>query len=284
MANAEPPGINPGSELARTIVFTDLDGTLLDDDYNLSSAAAAMDELSRLAAIVVPVSSKTLPELQALTAQRRIAAPMIFENGAGIAWPADFGSAQQISVQESGSVEVFGRPYAELCQILRDLRRADGYLFRGFADMCAAEISKLTYLTEPAAALAKQRRASEPICWADTNEQFLRFKRALQAFDLQLQHGGRFAHVMPLRDKSQAASRVQQVYQRATTLPLITVACGDSPNDRALLAFADACVLFPQRNGRYLSVTGKPLRYAPRPGHRDWLDVTTQLLQEFTGE
>ncbi len=284
MSTTDPPEVDPENLRIRTIVFTDLDGTLLDARYDLISAAAAMDALSRLDALVVPVSSKTLPELEVLAAHRRIAAPMIFENGAGLAWPAGFELAKQADEPATLSVEVFGRAYVDLCAILQDLRTSGGYLFRGFADMCAAEISKRTGLTEPAATLAKQRRASEPITWADTSEQYLRFEQSLRSFDLQLQHGGRFSHVMPLHDKGQAATRVIQTYQQASAVPLRIIACGDSPNDQPLLALADACVLFPQANGRYLTVSPKPVYRASKAGDEHWLRAVTQLLEDLTRE
>ena len=48
---------------AVALVFTDLDGTLLDDGYDLETAAEAINAMQARGVTVVPVSSKTLPEL-----------------------------------------------------------------------------------------------------------------------------------------------------------------------------------------------------------------------------
>ena len=70
--------------MIQALIFTDLDGTLLDDRYDVSGAAAAMDRVTELGALVVPVSSKTRAEMTLLREQQRIPTPFIFENGAGL--------------------------------------------------------------------------------------------------------------------------------------------------------------------------------------------------------
>ena len=72
--------------MIRALIFTDLDGTLLDDRYDLVGAAMAMDRVFELGALVVPVSSKTHAEMMLLRAQQSVATPFVFENGAGIDW------------------------------------------------------------------------------------------------------------------------------------------------------------------------------------------------------
>lgn len=49
------------------LVFTDLDGTFLDHhSYDYTPALAAVQRLSRLGALLVPVTSKTMAEINAL--------------------------------------------------------------------------------------------------------------------------------------------------------------------------------------------------------------------------
>jgi mannosyl-3-phosphoglycerate phosphatase len=70
------------------IVFTDLDGTLL--DYGTYSWNEALPALSRLRALRIPVvlcSTKTAAEMQPLARELRLEAPYIVENGGGIRIP-----------------------------------------------------------------------------------------------------------------------------------------------------------------------------------------------------
>ena len=117
--------------MIQALIFTDLDGTLLDDRYDVSGAAAAMDLVTELGALVVPVSSKTRAEMTLLREQQRIPTPFIFENGAGIDW----GEHQQWA---AGWVEtpsgVHYRAYLPIYEQLARLREQLG-LSRGFSEL-----------------------------------------------------------------------------------------------------------------------------------------------------
>ena len=66
------------------LVFTDLDGTLLDDAYRFLGAEAALARLAEQRIPLVLATSKTRAELTALAAQLPGVPGLIFENGAGI--------------------------------------------------------------------------------------------------------------------------------------------------------------------------------------------------------
>jgi len=73
------------------ILFTDLDGTLLDhDNYSFSSALEAIECLNALKIPWILNSSKTLSELLGLRTQLRQKHPVIVENGAGVAIPIGY--------------------------------------------------------------------------------------------------------------------------------------------------------------------------------------------------
>ena len=65
--------------MIQALIFTDVDGTLLDDRYDVSGAAAAMDRVTELGTLVVPVSSKTRAEMTLLREQQRIPTPFILK-------------------------------------------------------------------------------------------------------------------------------------------------------------------------------------------------------------
>lgn len=269
---------------AQTLIFTDLDGTLLDDSYDLKGAARVMDAMSSHDAVVIPVSSKTLPELLELAVLRDLQTPLIFENGAGIAWPLDLAPSDLKQFEAGYAIELRGRGYEPLCQLLSDLRQRNGYRFQGFADFTDEQIAAQTGLSLAGAGLARQRLATEPLCWRDDPGALQRFRRDLEAAALTLTRGGRFYHVMPTTDKSVAARAVVAAYRRTLIGPLTTLACGDSPNDLALLECADACALFPRPDGSFLSLPGKPLARAPRAGSKGWLKTVEALLTELARE
>ena len=67
------------------MVFSDLDGTLLDHDgYSFEAAKPALAALAERAIPVVPSTSKTLVELEKLSVEIGLSGAAIAENGAAI--------------------------------------------------------------------------------------------------------------------------------------------------------------------------------------------------------
>ena len=117
------------------LVFTDLDGTLLDHHtYRFQAASPALERLREAGIPVILNSSKTRPEMESLQQQLGIEAPFIVENGAAAIIPAgNLG-------KDTGLVVSFSAPLEEVHDVLRSLRQ-EGYRFRGFMDMDAAGVA-----------------------------------------------------------------------------------------------------------------------------------------------
>ncbi len=267
---------------ATALVFTDLDGTLLDDTYDLAAAAKVMDEFSRDGVMTIAVSSKTLREMRCLDALRERPAPFVFENGAGIAWPdsmidEDIGERIHHHVIDHG-IELTGWPYGALCEKLDRLRSEKRYDFRGFKDMDTDEVATLTGLDEVSAANARDRLCSEPIIWQGSKSELSAFRTDLAELQLTLIAGGRFLHVLPNTDKAEAMTCVARAYQRLSNERVPVLACGDSPNDLAMLKQADACLTFPRPDGSYLETGNGASLKAAAPGAGEWRIGLKELL------
>ncbi|MEM1433191.1 MAG: HAD-IIB family hydrolase [Pseudomonadota bacterium] len=255
-----------------TLIFTDLDGTLLDDRYDLAGAAGALDAVVKLGAIAIPVTSKTRRECEALNALRRYKTPLIFENGCGICWHG-MGSEQH------DDIEIEGPGYEALCERLRKVRVNGQFHFRGFKEMCPEELSSRTGLSLQMARLALAREATEPLVWEDTESSRRAFTEYVSMFRLDLLEGGRFFHVMPQTDKGKAAAKVAARWEVCTGQTATTLGCGDSPNDLALLNYTDSCILFPRPDGSYMDVPGRMCSKAPVAGHEAWLSAVVAHLR-----
>ena len=73
-----------------TIVFTDLDGTLLDDaNYSWEAARPALEELKRRGIPCVLVTSKTRAEVEFWRNRLGNTDPFVVENGAAVFIPKD---------------------------------------------------------------------------------------------------------------------------------------------------------------------------------------------------
>ena len=262
------------------LIATDLDGTLLDDDYPNAEAAAAIDRLAITYpdARVALASSKTLVEMIELVRDCKTNPMVIFENGAGLAWRES--ALCRIGGEQTQGFEVdnFGVAYPRLIDTLRKLRATGGYEFCGFSDMTVEEVSSLTGLNPGAAERARNRVGSEPITWQGTAAKLEEFKAALAREGLDIVRGGRFHHVGSHLDKGRALAKLWRLLRFQFGIHARIVACGDAPNDLPMLERADHAIVFPRREGGYLEPNNPNTLRAPVAGPLAWLRAVTDLL------
>lgn len=222
---------------AGLVIFTDLDGTLLDhDSYDWSPAIPALSQLREHRIPLILNSSKTAPEIEHLRTELGNDHPYIVENGAAVIVPPNcFEPAER-------EVKTFGASRARVLAVLKACR-AQGLRFRGFADMTVDEVVSCTGLAPESAAQAMDRLATEPLLWEDSETALAAFQQRLAEHNLQLRRGGRFFHAMGCFDKADGLRWLMHRYRQHSTTELRSVALGDSPNDWQMLAAADIAVV-----------------------------------------
>lgn len=214
------------------VVFTDLDGTLIDHHtYDWAPARPAVAALQRCNVPLILASSKTAAEISALRHELNATQwPSIVENGAGIlpAGAHDLpGGGENETVREA------------LAALPRDLRKH----FTGFGDLTPAALADLTGLSIDAAKLAQTRRFSEPGQWRGSEDQKAAFLAELAESGIKAQQGGRFLTLSFGKNKVDQMHHIIQKYA-----PNHTVALGDAPNDVAMLEAADFGIVIANPN------------------------------------
>jgi mannosyl-3-phosphoglycerate phosphatase len=237
------------------VVFTDLDGTLLrHEDYDWSAAREAVADLARRGVPLVIASSKTRAEIEAW--RRRIGNqdPFISENGGALYVPP--GTTPRpvpgsVAVERYLQVEL-GTPYPRLRQALKLLARDLGVELKGFGDMDAGEIARLTGLSGEDVDLARQREYDEPFVPDRplTAEEGSRLGELAGVLGLRVTRGGRFHHLLGANSKGQAARLLMSGY-RADGHPVVSVGVGDGPNDLELLLVVDHPVVVARPDGTH---------------------------------
>ncbi|WP_175501276.1 HAD hydrolase family protein [Poseidonocella pacifica] len=251
------------------MVFTDLDGTLLDhESYSSADAAPALALLKSLNVPVVLASSKTAAEIAPLQAELGLSEwPAIVENGATTLEPgAD-------TVDDRDAYEALR---AALREIPADLRR----MFRGFGDMGVDEIMRHTKLDFEAAARAGDRSHSEPGLWSGTDEDEASFLAALATHGVAARRGGRFLTLSFGGTKAGAMAGIITKYQPARTLAL-----GDAPNDTEMLELADFGVIVRNDHGPGIpELPGEKngsIRRTELAGPAGWNKAVLDVVQEL---
>lgn len=237
------------------VIYTDLDGTLLDhDSYRFQAALPALQRLQALNVPVIPVSSKTLAELQGLMQQLGLGGPCIAENGALIAYPRGYFPDVE-DLQSIGGYQVERRSpdYPVIVETLQQLRTRYGFRFEGFFEMSVRQVSENTGLNAAEAELAKKRLGSEPLRWLDTDQAFEQFSSELLRRHYHLLQGGRFWHVLGQTDKAAAIHKINERFEAAGYSGYTSVALGDSPNDIPMLRAADVAVVIRRKDGTHMA-------------------------------
>ncbi len=253
----------------RLVVFTDLDGTLLDHEtYSYSPAEPALALLKREGVPLVLASSKTAAEIAPLHATLNLgSAPAIVENGAGVFEPGD-------------EMMPPDHAYRRIRSTLAELPPDPARNFRGFGDMGPEEVAAATGLSRRDAALACKRCFSEPGLWTGTEADLRRFLDLLDDRGIVARRGGRFLTLSFGRTKADA---MREVAERLGAT--VTIALGDAPNDAEMLLAADYGIVVrndhaPEMPPLTAKVAGR-IRHTEQPGPEGWNAAIVDLLFEL---
>jgi len=269
--------------MKKLLIFTDLDGTLLDhENYDWSAAEPALHRLSGLNFPLIFNSSKTLAELIPFSQELNNHQPMICENGNVAAIPEHY-FEQTDSNHSHYKTQLFGIDYQTIITILQQLRSECGFQFSGFNDLGITGVMKHTGLSHEKSALACQRLCSEPLLWQDNDESLEIFKIQLEQQGLSLTQGGRFYHVMsPINKGKTMAWLLAQFKIHQPEIEWITIALGDGPNDLQMLEAADQSVLIsnPHSAPPNVSHIGNIITPLP-PGPSGWNEAVNQIIDIY---
>lgn len=263
---------HPRPKQGQWLVFTDLDGTLLDHHtYDFSPALPALARLKAASIPVIPVSSKTLAELDVHLSEMGLDGPVVAENGAVIRLP--------------GEPEILTPPgYPRIVEILDELRKGYGFRFTDFADMQVAQVVESTGLKPDGARLAMQRQASEPLLWQDSDIALNDFRRHIETCGLRLLQGGRFLHVLGDIDKGRAIRQLASRLNPGNQVELHSIGLGDSKNDVAMLCQVDIPVIIRKHDGSYLALPERQdAIHTEQPGPIGWNQAINDLLDNTIG-
>jgi len=149
----------------RFLIFTDLDGTLLDHDtYSFDRALPALRLLDKENIPLVINTSKSRAEIERCRSLLGNRHPFVSENGGGIFIPEGYFSRKFRYDRASDGYLVIepGTPREELIDVLKSVADETGIRLRGISDMSLSEIMEATGLDEESARLAMERSYSEP--------------------------------------------------------------------------------------------------------------------------
>ena len=252
--------------MARYVIFTDLDGTLLDHHtYSYDTARPALEELRKRAIPLIMVSSKTRVEIEALRKEMDNHDPFIPENGGAVFIPVDYDlSVPDHAVKMAGyGVILLGLQASRIAEAFDQL--AVKLPVRALSRMSTAEVIELTGLSLAQAQAARNREFGEAFVLHDPKLEESVLNREVQALGLRLTKGGRFWHLLGENDKGRAVTILSGLFRQKYS-DVITIGFGDAPNDEPMLAAVDQPFLVARPDGTHQSLRVPKLTKIPFPG------------------
>ena len=258
------------------IVFTDLDGTLI--DFETYAAELTTPRVQVLLARGVPVvfcSSKTRLEQRALMQKMGIDTIGIVENGSGIYLPQTcslFPEQNKHPLPNGGRLVSLGTSADTIQEKIEIVSAHLDIDLRPYAKLSDPEVAKLTGLSEDAANRARQRDFSETLTAKLDPRQWAEVQAAFSSHNLRCLCGGRFYTVSAANcHKGTALQQVVKAFSAQRAEPVSSIAIGDSSNDVDMLRTADWPYLVQQPSGTWHEMDLPRLHRIPAIGPAGWL-------------
>jgi len=266
----------------KAILFTDLDGTLLDrETYSFEPAQPALHLIKQKGIPLILSTSKTRAEIELYRKRLENDHPFICENGGAVFIPKDYFSFRFPYERELEWYFVIelGTFYLQIIDVLESIKKETGIRIKGFSDLTAKELKSLCGLSLEEAEFAKKREYDEPFIVEGGQREIEMVKRKIQEKGLNYVWGGRFHHILGKNDKGKAVEILKELYENQF-FSILTVGIGDSLNDVPMLLAVDEPILLKEEDllPEGLSST-QNLTVIEGTGPKVWNEVVLNVLK-----
>ena len=262
------------------IIFTDLDGTLLDhESYGVRAALPTIDLSIRRGFPIIPVSSKTAAEIRRWVRLLTLDGPFICENGCGIVIPDGYFEALPAeAVRRDGEWRIsLGVSIDKVRGALETLSEEAHFDYKSMNQMSTDEVSTLTGLTGVELLNCLEREYDEPFI-INGDHEFDPIRRKSSEMGFHLTRGGRFYHLTGGCNKGEAVRKMVDMFRKYRTDPLF-VAIGDSFNDLPMFGVVDMAYLVQKPDGNYDPlVPAEAARRVPGVGPCGWRIAVEEVM------
>lgn len=264
------------------LVYTDLDGTLLDHTtYQYSEALGDIHRLQKANIPIIPVTSKTKAELSELRSNIGLDGPFVVENGAAVYIPLSKAYGLDISeceVDGDYAIKAFSENTVFWSSVIESLTVELPDAFRAFSQMDIDEIVALTGLSKKEAALAANRQFSDPIHWFGSEKELSELESYCERLSISVVKGGRFVHLIKGANKGLAVRWLTENF-RQQFADAKTIALGDGENDLSMLAEVDYPVQIKSDTHDFPVFAASRLIRTTLTGPAGWAEAIQTIIQ-----
>lgn len=255
----------------RYVIFTDLDGTLLDDNYDYKKAESSLNKLKERKISVIFCSAKTRLEQEVIREKMGINDPFIVENGSAIYFPEGYFGERKGEIFNGYERIVLGVKFEEIKKELDELRKR--YSLISYYYMSVEEVARITKLSIEDAERAKQREFGETIVECDE----MVLKELRKKFNVV--SGGRFIQVYGRNaDKGKAVIMLKEFYEKLYNEEVISIGVGNAENDLPMLRSVDRAFLVQNPDGKWAELNLENVVKVKGIGPEGWSNVMEKYV------
>jgi predicted mannosyl-3-phosphoglycerate phosphatase (HAD superfamily) len=257
----------PFSNAMRPVVFTSLEGTLLDEDtFEARSSRSILRRLAAAAIPVVPVTEMTLSEVEPIAREHGMRHAMIIEAGGAIARWTD----------SSWEIEPRGPEGDVLLDAIAAVEARSGADLTVYSVLPDHDATRLSGKSGAMLDGSRERGYSEPFVIERGN--VTKVAKAASSLGFTLRRGRRFFHLCRADALRSAFSCLCDELRCD-----LAIAVGGLPLDAEFLSRADISIIVPRADGTpdpELLARMPHARIAPAPGSRGWAKAIEEACEK----
>jgi mannosyl-3-phosphoglycerate phosphatase len=230
------------------VIFTDLDGTLLDKNYSFQKAKSALKLIKNKKVPLIFCTSKTRAESILYQKKLAIKCPFIIENGGAIFIPKNYFNFKFKYDKKIDGFYVMelGTQNKKLLKELEEIEKKTNTKIISFNKMSPKQVANDCKLPLKEAKLAKKREYVEPFKVIKGDEK--KVIKEIKKRKLNHTQSIRYNYIMGNNDKGKAVKILAKLFKRKYK-KVNSIALGDSLNDLPMLKAVDKPFLVKNYHG-----------------------------------
>ena len=254
------------------IIFTDLDGSLLNrDNFKFDKIKDYIKSLINEGIIIIPNTSKTEKEIEEFIKELGSNLPYISENGSSIhrlnLINTNFPNKIVLSRDKQELIEIFNSKVPE------SLKAKCKFISK----MNSKQQNKILGLQDDQLKNALNRKYTIPFLFEGDKKEKNRLFNILKSSSLTMQEGGRVLNLGDNTDKVKSMNQVLKIYKKVES-KIKVIAVGDNYNDLDMLKNCDIPCLVFNDQFKQDQINIDNLIVSNKPSPEGWADVIKTAL------
>ena len=261
---------------SKIIIFTDLDGTLLDrDTFKFDKILGYLKDLILKDIYIIPNSSKTRQEIEVFNKELDENLSYVVENGAAI---------YNLNLINSGFPEKISlsREIDEILKVFENnISNKLSSKCKFIKNLDIKKQIKVLGLPKEKIKASLNREYSIPLLFEGSKSDKTELFKSVNDIGLSLQEGGRVINLCDKVSKSQAMKNVVKVFKKVTKEKLFTIGVGDNYNDLDMLKNSDIPCLFFNDKFTLEKININNCLVSKKPAPEGWKEVVKLALDKI---